>query len=65
VEEDARSTHGLTIAEAAEALGITAEAVRKRIARGTLPTVKEGGAVYILLSDADRTPTTRPSGRTS
>jgi hypothetical protein len=44
-----------TVAEAAEALGITAEAARTRIRRGTLESVKEGGKVYVLLSP-DQTP---------
>jgi len=44
----------LTVAEAAEALGITAEAVRSRIKRRTLRTIREGGTVYVVLGDADR-----------
>ena len=39
----------LTVAQAAARLGITEGAVRSRIKRGTLPTVKEGGAVFVLL----------------
>jgi hypothetical protein len=50
----------LTVAQAAAALGITAGAVRSRIKRGTLPTAKEGGTVYVLLgggtSQANQTP---------
>jgi hypothetical protein len=38
-----------TAAEAAEILGISAEAVRGRIRRGTLPVEREGGTVYVLL----------------
>jgi hypothetical protein len=38
----------LTVAQAAAALGITKGAVRSRIKRDTLPTVKEGGTVYVL-----------------
>jgi hypothetical protein len=51
-----------TVAQAAEVLGISAEAVRGRIRRGTLPVEREGGAVYVLLSDqaADRTTTDQP-----
>jgi hypothetical protein len=41
----------LTVAQAAAALGITEGAVRSRIKRGTLPTVKESGTVYVLLGD--------------
>jgi hypothetical protein len=42
----------LTVAEAAEVLGITAEAVRSRIKRRTLHTIREGGTVYVVLSEA-------------
>jgi len=62
-----------TVAEAAELLGISAEAVRGRIRRGTLPVEREGGTVYVLLdpassdrTDADqsRTIADRPDDRT-
>jgi hypothetical protein len=39
----------LTVAQAAIRLGITEGAVRSRIKRGTLPTAKEGGNVFVLL----------------
>src|SRR5215210_5272897 len=39
----------LTVADAAAALGITEGAVRSRIKRGTLATVKEGRTVFVLL----------------
>jgi hypothetical protein len=39
----------LTVAQAAASLGITEGAVRSRIKRGTLPTTKEGGTVFVLL----------------
>jgi hypothetical protein len=41
----------LTVAQAAASLGITEGAVRSRIKRGTLPTTKEGGTVFVLLGD--------------
>jgi hypothetical protein len=48
----------VTVAEAADILGITAEAVRTRIKRGKLESVKDpplpGGTVYVLL-EADQT----------
>jgi len=48
-------TKKLTVSEAAGALGISAEAVRQRIKRGTIDTEKDvGGTVYVLI-DADRT----------
>ena len=40
----------LTVSEAAAELGISAEAVRSRVKRGTLRSVKESGTVYVLLS---------------
>ncbi len=53
-----RTTDGtirLTVSDAATALGISAEAVRARIKRGTLDTEREpDGTVYVRL-DADRT----------
>jgi hypothetical protein len=47
----------MTVAQAAEALGISAEAVRQRVRRGTLPTEKSAeGAVFVLI-DTERTRT--------
>lgn len=43
----------LTVPEAAQALGISPEAVRNRLSRGTLESTKEDGTVYVLL-EADR-----------
>jgi hypothetical protein len=63
----------VTVAEASEILGITAEAVRTRIKRGKLDSVKEPpdrtGTVYVLL-EADQTgpnidPTTQGQDQTS
>jgi len=54
-----------TVAEAADMLGISTGAVRNRLSRGTLPSTKESGTVYVLLPtdmsrvadrDADDTP---------
>ena len=51
--EHGPNTRRVTVAQAAEILGITAEAVRTRIKRDKLRSVKEppgpGGTVYILL----------------
>jgi hypothetical protein len=44
----------MTVSGAALELGLSAEAVRSRIKRGTLQSVKEGSTVYVLLS-ADQT----------
>ena len=51
-----------TVAEAARLLGISAEAVRGRIRRGTLPVEREEGTVYVLLEGVaeDRTDADRP-----
>src|SRR5829696_2539111 len=56
-----------TVAEAADMLGITTGAVRNRLSRGTLPSTKEGGTVYVLLPadmsrDADRDAIDTPGG---
>jgi hypothetical protein len=40
----------LSVAQAADALGLTVDAVRSRIARDTIEHVKESGRVWILLS---------------
>jgi predicted ArsR family transcriptional regulator len=54
-----------TVPEAARVLGISPEAVRNRLSRGTLDSVKVEGTVYVLI-DRDRarytadTPTDRP-----
>jgi excisionase family DNA binding protein len=44
----------VTVAQAAEALGISQDAVRKRIARGTIPHDRDGaGRVYVYLSPSE------------
>jgi excisionase family DNA binding protein len=48
------SDRRMTVAQAASYLGITAEAVRARIQRGTLEHTREGKTVYVLLP-RDRT----------
>src|SRR5215213_7355878 len=47
----------MTVPEAGTQLGISAEAVRARIHRGTLEHTKEGGTVYVLLTRHDDTRT--------
>jgi len=39
-----------TVTQAADMLGISTGAVRNRLSRGTLRSVKEGGTVYVLLT---------------
>src|SRR5215211_6927404 len=45
------------VTEAADALGISEGAVRMRVKRGTLPSTREGGRLYVLL---DTEPTPKP-----
>lgn len=45
---------GLTVAEAADVLGISKDAVRKRIARGTLQAAKQDGEWMVFLDDGDQ-----------
>jgi flagellar motility protein MotE (MotC chaperone) len=44
------------VAEAADALGVTVDAVRSRIKRGTIDHVRAGGRVYVLLGDDEARP---------
>jgi hypothetical protein len=71
--EGATSKRRTTVAEAAQVLGISAEAVRGRIRRGTLPVEREGRTVYVLIdpppddrttTEQPRTTTDQPSDRT-
>jgi uncharacterized small protein (DUF1192 family) len=52
--EQTETERRLTVTEAADALGITSEAVRTRLSRGTLRSVRDQGRVYVLL-DRDMT----------
>jgi hypothetical protein len=54
-----------TVSEAAEILGISAEAVRGRIRRGTIPVKREGGSVYVLIEGTERRRTTGDQSRTT
>jgi hypothetical protein len=54
-----------TVSEAAEILGISAEAVRGRIRRGTIPVEREGGTVYVLIEGPDQHRTTGDQSRTT
>lgn len=47
--DEPKTNQRRTVAQAATALGITEGAVRSRVKRGTLPTVREGGTVFVLL----------------
>lgn len=56
--EDSRETRRLgqryTVQEAAEILGTSVDAVRGRIRRGTLDSLKDEGVVYVLLDATNR-----------
>lgn len=41
----------LTVAQAADQSGVTVDAIRSRIKRGTIDHVREGGRVYVMLGD--------------
>jgi len=41
----------ISIKEAAQILGISEQAVRKRISRGTLESIKENGHIYVILEN--------------
>ena len=41
----------LSIKEASKILGISEQAIRKRISRGTLEAIKEKGHIYVILED--------------
>ena len=53
----------VTVPEAAELLGITVEAVRMRIKRGTLRSERQAGRVFVLLGQSQ--PTDRPDEPTT
>jgi len=54
----------LTVAQAADQLGISMDAVRARIKRRTIAHEREGGRVYVLLDDdQDRPGRDQPTGR--
>jgi hypothetical protein len=48
----------LTIAQAADQLGISVDAMRARVKRGSVGTHREGGRVYVLLDAAQDAPET-------
>ena len=52
------------VSEAAEALGISEGAVRMRVKRGTLPSTREGGRLYVLLDTDPTADPERPHDRT-
>ncbi len=54
-----------TVVEAAEILGISAEAVRGRIRRGTLLVERQGGTVYVVLDTPTDDRTTDDQTRTN
>ena len=53
-EANEQPTERVTVAEAAQLLGMSAEAVRMRVKRGSLKSAKIKGTVYVLM-DAEQT----------
>jgi hypothetical protein len=64
-EDRTTTNRRTTVAESAEVLGISAEAVRGRIRRGTLPVEREGGKVYVLVDREAEDRTTADQSRTT
>ncbi len=55
-DSDQHARRRLTVAQAAEAMGVSVDAIRARIKRETIEHVREGGRVYVLLgTDQDDT----------
>jgi flagellar motility protein MotE (MotC chaperone) len=44
------------VAEAADALGVTVDAIRSKVKRGTIAHERKGGRVYVLLGDDESRP---------
>jgi hypothetical protein len=62
-DDESRSNRRLTVPQAAAALGITEGAVRGRVKRGTLSSVREGGTVYVILGGGQTSSSRdKPSG---
>jgi hypothetical protein len=55
----------VTVSDAAEILGLSTEAVRMRVKRGTLASTKIGGTVYVLLDGPNERPNVKPNARTN
>jgi hypothetical protein len=53
----------VTVADAAKLLGLSTEAVRMRVKRGTLASTRVAGTVYVLLSQPNAGPNGQPNGR--
>ena len=52
----------VTVADAAKLLGLSTEAVRMRVKRGTLASTRVAGTVYVLLSQPNAGPNGQPNG---
>src|SRR5215218_1911261 len=60
--DKAETGRRLTVPEAAAELGTTSEGIRSRIKRGTLPTERESGRVWVILEAAQPRPGAAPTG---
>jgi hypothetical protein len=55
-----RPVDRVTVPEAAEMMGITQSAIRKRVQRGTIPWDKDGeGRIYVYVDHSETSPETR------
>lgn len=55
-----RPVHRVTVPEAAEMMGVTQSAIRKRVHRGTIPWDKDGeGRIYVYVDPSEMSPQTR------
>ena len=61
MQPNSDKTGRMTVHTAARVLGISEDAVRMRVKRGTLDAEREGGRLYVML---EAEPTNDPTGRT-
>ena len=61
IDGEPPSPPGATIAQAALALGVSREAIRQRLRRGTLPATKVNGQWFIHLDQLNRPGTAEPT----
>ena len=64
-EVNEQPTEHVTVAEAAQLLGMSAEAVRMRVKRGSLKSAKIKGTVYVLMDAEQTRPNIDQTGRDS
>ena len=50
MDDESHTGRRLTVQQAADALDVTVDAIRGRLRRGTIRSVREGGRVYVILT---------------